>query len=219
MFEIDQKKIEMMSLRPEENDKLIIPSYGINHDYATINDSRKGRFNEIPFYLMIEGYRESSFKLLNDLLNDDKTSWSDIDSKIFPILFLFRHYLELIIKENTRLSKIKEKEITSNDIGYKDSHSLSELWECLKPYIVKEFGENIEEKSIENLINEIEEIDKGSYSFRYPYDKARKGNTSIIFHIEENKTIDLINLGTKMQKMANYFGGINDCLYARLDEI
>ena len=215
---IDREELEKMSLIPEEGDEFFKSlSNTSNYDYAKIYGNFKGLHNTNSMFLMTEGYRDTSFKLLDDLLNDIQIDCLKIDSQIFPIVFLFRHYLELKMKECIRLYKIAKKEINGNEIGYDNTHSLSKLWETLQVYIVEEFGENDAEKSIKLLIEEIEKVDKGSYSFRYPYDKARGNNTSIVFHIEDNKTIDLQNLRDVMQKMSNYFMGTSDKLHSDLD--
>lgn len=215
------------SERPEANDVLFKSQSGNNFNYATIN-ALKGINNEHSLFLLIEGYRNASLKLINELLIVEKGDWLRIDSSIYPILFSFRHYLELILKDTIRNYNIIDNKISSDEIGFKKEHSILKLWLVLKSRIIEDYKEKeiydlcaIENNSIEKMLNEINELDEKSFGFRYPFNtlsKDDKINSKISYIFEELK-IDLNNLNVKMNKIINYFEGINTNSIVILDNI
>lgn len=107
------------------------------------------------FYDLAESYKKSIRALLYNESNFQEGIYSERD--IFPILFLFRHYLELILKSIILEDK---KEI-------KFVHSIKELLdEMNKPTDKKIFSE----ESL-NFINWIIKSDDDGFWFRYPTDK------------------------------------------------
>ena len=215
--------------RPIENDILFKSQSGNNFDYATIN-SQKGINNEHSLFLLIEGYRDASSKLLNELLIAEKVDWLKIDSLIYPILYSFRHYLELIIKDTIRNYNLIDKKISSDEIGFKKEHSILKLWSLLKNRIIENYNGydketiqqcEIENTSVENMLIEINNLDEYSFGFRYPFQVADYGkniNSKIVYMFGELK-IDLNNLNTNMSKLINYFEGLNSQSVHLLDEI
>ena len=215
--------------RPTENDILFKSKNGNNFDYATIN-SQKGINNEHSLFLLVEGYRDASSKLLNELLTAEKVDWLKIDSLIYPILFSFRHYLELVIKDTIRNYNLIDKKINSDEIGFKKEHSILKLWTLLKNRIVENYEGydketiqqcEIENTSVENMLIEINNLDEFSFGFRYPFqivDYGKNINSKIVYMFGELK-IDLNNLNENMSKLINYFEGLNCQSVHILDEI
>ena len=139
-----------------------------------------------------EGYKEASlillpkfeeFGMLNNFL-------------IYPFVFLFRHYLELRLKELIAISS----QLTNSDINLKMDHSLIELWGIFKKQlmIIESETEINELKMIENIFHEFHRIDPNSESFRYP--KKKNGIESL-----QLNTIDIENFGVVIQKLMTFF--------------
>jgi hypothetical protein len=190
------------------------------YSYASINRS-KGHLNEVGLFYIIEGYREATNLLLDKVVESENNDWLKIDSLIFPMLFNFRHYLEVIIKDTIRYYKLYNQEIFSDETGFVKEHSLTKLWGELRPYL-KSTYENVETnetdlQAVENLLTEFDTIDKGSFSFRYSFEGKKKPNAEIVYSVAP-MTIDLENIQTTIKKMQNYFEGINWHIAALLDE-
>ncbi len=102
-------------------------------------------------------------------------------------MFLYRHYLELRLKEILRILR--------NWDGRRDAqiphiHDLPKLWEEVRQLLEK-FDDGITEhcgdvrleegaaiyNAIEQRVKEFDEIDPGSFNFRYPEDQARKSDS------------------------------------------
>ena len=109
------------------------------------------------------GYKNGADILCNHV---DLTQRSQ-DTLIFPIIFLYRHYLELIIKEIlSDCAKILEE-----DIKFKH-HNLSSYWEMVKSNCSRAVEDEIPsdmKDQIENVIRQLICVDKGSDAFRYPF--------------------------------------------------
>jgi len=172
--------------------------------------NRSTRFSE---FLIPEGY----YTIVKDMLNRIRKTKSntDRDSLIYPLLYNFRHYLELIIKDTIRNFRIANEEITHNQLGYEKNHSLLSLWNKLKTYIDNTGTDEC--VAFDKLINELHNIDPDSFSFRYSY----KGSTDpdAISEPVFNKRIDvdIENLEKVIKKMHCFIEGISDFAYNQRD--
>ena len=117
-----------------------------------------------------------------------------IDSIAIPILFLIRHYLELILKANIKyFAKYSESNSMIKEIDNKHdllplSNSFKEHWTKVK----KTYNLNINDteyfNKLDELIKKFNELDKKSFSFRYPCDK--EGNPNL----DATKPIDIYGI-------------------------
>ena len=197
----------------------------MNYDYSSIN-SIKGINNDHALFLIAEGYKNATMELLNKLLNDKEIDWLQLDTLIYPVVFLFRHHLEIIMKDTIRYENILEGNSFSDEVGFPIEHSLIDLWIDLRPDIEKRYIHYDEElkkecieanNTVENMLSEIDNLDKGSYSFRYPFNTPRRGNNEINYSLPQ-MSIDLENLKNNMIKLIDYFDGINEQARIALDE-
>ena len=211
---------------PQLKDKFFVEKNGLDFDYASINTTKGINYHH-PEFLIIEGYREAAKDLLLNLLADKDIDWLKLDSKIYPIIFLIRHYLESILKSTLRYYRIIYDETKSDEVGYINGHSLKILWDSLKPYIERNYRFYVEElkskcletnSAVENIITEIDGIDKTSFSFRYSFEGAKTPNDKIKYSIKKSTFIDIQNLYEVFIKLTNYFEGINDEAQNILDE-
>jgi hypothetical protein len=133
----------------------------------------------------------------------------------------------MILKDTIRYENLVIQKNYSDEVGFPPYHSLIELWKELKPSIQKRYtfyDENLkkqcEEKDeiVEKLLTEIEDIDSGSYAFRYPFDRPTKTDKRIRYSLP-SMTINLQNLKNMMQNLSDYFEGINEQTRVSLDEI
>ena len=207
--------------RPDISDKLFIDGDNTTgYTYASVNRS-KGHLNEVGHFYIIEGYREATNLLLEKIVQSNDNDWLKIDSLIFPLLFNFRHYLEVILKDTLRYYRLYKREVFSNETGFVKEHSLTKLWSELKPYLEKNY-EHVDTiqtdlQAVENLLAEFDSVDKASFSFRYSFQSSKNANGEIAYSVPA-MTIDLINLKSTIRKMQNYFEGVNWHIAVLLDE-
>lgn len=145
-----------------------------------------------------QGYRRAVEVLLDHFPRDIIGTASDRDFLILPILYLFRHYLELRFKEIIVLGRI----ILGEDYQRPWGHELDKLWQDCRPVcegvLGKSFSEPLDE--VGRCVQEVAWLDPNSQSFRYPRDKH--GNPIFKHHV-----ICLKNLYDVVRKIADFLDG------------
>lgn len=107
----------------------------------------------------------SGFQLsANKLVEFARTSESDVDIVVYPIAFLFRHAIELLLKKATQN--------TGSSRSIEKGHNLLDRWDTIAPQAKERFKEDpsyIDFKGLREIIKDFENVDKGSFEFRYPF--------------------------------------------------
>lgn len=158
---------------------------------------------ETEFYGYMKGYKESADLLVNSSVASRDISM--LDTSVFPILFLYRQYLELAMKSIfLRFSEdnLGDKEDTIK----KSSHNLMSIWNKVKP-ILEPLGSEDKEMlvTVEEYIKEFHQFDKSSFTFRYPITKE------LDRVLTSEKRINLINLRDRIEELYNFFSGAVIC--------
>lgn len=157
-------------------------------------------YDNESFYKYASGYYECGLTLINNLLNDNRyeelsklnedfrkeSIKLEEECNIYPVMFLFRQYLELMIKALYLEFEIAEqKEIFHN-------HKISDLWPPLKNKLLELEKDNEELDGITERLDEIANkfsiIDDKSYCFRYPV------NTKGSPYFKDDRTYDLYEI-------------------------
>jgi hypothetical protein len=148
------------------------------------------------FHHMTKGY-----KLAADLLvkQAEAEGWSKRRQLVYPIVFCYRHFLELTLK--VMLEKYGPM---ANIAPNRSDHTLESLWTDFRRLLHNLDAEGgPEDKQTTDVIGqcvaEFAKIDPGSQTFRYP--TCRKGHP---FDLHFNM-IDLLQLHETMQKIETYF--------------
>lgn len=131
----------------------------------------------------IDGYKKAADRLVNDID-------SDIDLLVYPIVFLYRHHVEISLKEI-----IESGHFLLGTKFNKKNHDLNTIWNEVK-YIAKEiWDKEFPEKDfefIDHIIREFEEHDERSTSFRYSKTRDGKNPNPDLFHINIRHLRDMI---------------------------
>lgn len=179
---------------PDKNDPPFIEKKGIYELKATCID------NGIAPYSV--GYLKAA-KILSSLIT---YSNNGSDTLIYPIAFLYRHYIEIMLKDLIRDGlQIIDSEVDNSIEKALGEHKLIVLWDILIPIIRKisiysggsedDFDPTIE--GFSKYINQINSVDPSSFTFRYDTDKL--GN-SLKSNIDK---IILTEFLTSMEKVTN----------------
>jgi len=153
-----------------------------------------------------------AYKCAGDLLVErNKGNQKDKDLLIYPVVFLYRQYIELrlkqIIRDGNQLLDIPEK--------FPKHHRIDELWkQCRK--ILEEEGPrspSSDLEAVEECILQFSEKDPTSMAFRYPTDK--NGNPSL----PGLRIVNLRNLADVITRIGSLLDsasdGISECLYKK----
>lgn len=162
--------------------------------------------NQSAFYSY--GYRSAAEKLINEY---DKTSMPEKDAMVFPTIFLYRHYLEIEIKDLIYRSE-RCSEITPSEITH---HRLLDIWNTLdekyselskKIHKDHNFCSAEDKNKVKRIIEEFNKIDEQSFAFRYP--RRKNGDKSIknISHISLN------NFKTEIDRVIHILDHINETI-------
>jgi hypothetical protein len=149
--------------------------------------------------LMMGGYKEAADLLVEAAIAERFHR----DQLVYPIVFCYRHYLELelkyIINNYGRLVGVPPNT---------EDHDLEELWPAARRVITLDRPETADPAidAVEAAIAEFSKIDPSSFTFRYPTDK--KGQP-IAIGVEH---LDLEQLRDTMKGIGNFFMGADGLL-------
>jgi hypothetical protein len=136
-------------------------------------------------YGYISGYKDAA----DDLV--EKVSYTSLgESYVFPIVFLYRQYLELMFK-NIYV------QINRGEQNIKFNHKLDKLWIEIKNNLVNLNANEI--SLVDAVINEFQLIDSNSTSFRYFW------NLDLSATLPEKLSVDLIFLKEQIDKVDSIF--------------
>jgi hypothetical protein len=131
--------------------------------------------NWMQFVDLAECYVKSADALVTSALNDHML----LDVHVHPICFLYRHGLELILKDLTWKSHYLltgVKRFAEHEWRELGRHGLRNLWKSVVANTRQVRGEKFPLSSdragqVEDLLEQFERHDPNSSSFRYPIDK------------------------------------------------
>ncbi|MCY9456810.1 hypothetical protein [Bacillus inaquosorum] len=145
--------------------------------------------------LYSSNFKESADKLI---LSHEGSKNHSIDNAIIPIIYLYRHSMELCLKAILYKSYINRKLDREKIQSKLNSHNLEKLWDKLTNELNEYYSFTKDSRSkqqlriIKDLILELNNFDPGSINFRYPFDKKLEEN--IYGDGKENFGIDYLNM-------------------------
>lgn len=134
--------------------------------------------NWMQFADLAKHYVRSADALVNAALNDHML----LDVHVQPLCFLYRHGLELILKDlawKSHYLTTGTKIFAQKKCGELGKHQLTRLWrfanEAARTVLGSDWPlDSNGSREVESLLANIEEHDPGSYSFRYPIGIGKK---------------------------------------------
>ncbi|KXF90324.1 hypothetical protein [Phaeobacter inhibens] len=143
--------------------------------------------------LMVSGYKEAADSLIAGLTSP----WQQ-NTQVYPILYLYRHFLELSLKEIV-LWFGSDVQV---DPDWR-SHSLVKQWQKVRK-IMEEFGvqgDTNADKKVNSVIEQFNGVDQDSKAFRY---STQSSGEPMELRV---KDIDVVRLSRDMDELYNYFQG------------
>lgn len=164
------------------------------------------------------GYKDA-FEILIERIKKPHPSEYNL---IFPVVFLFRHYLELrlkhlIMKGRSLLTKMDNTLKMSTKIS--KNHDLNNLWEEVRK-IREEINKRTAQSSsslkkidlVEELVNQFMQVDPKSDVFRYPEGKKGQQYLKNIFPINIKKLLKV------MIRIKNEIEGLSTGIEVLIDQ-
>lgn len=191
----DEESVVGMSLPPRKSDVL----FGSGTDWQAIACVASG-FDDIIYQ---DGYRQAALRLVEYLC--DKGSGQDF--LVYPIIYLYRHHIELTLKSIVRTAySLLDQTVTDKRSHPLTKHDLLKLWELARPLLdsVCEIADNSafpldDLEGLESYVKQLHEHDDDGQHFRYP--TTTKGTPSLRPGLT---TINIRNLSNALEKLADY---------------
>lgn len=141
-----------------------------------------------------------------------------VDTIALPMMFLMRHYLELILKSNIMyFSKFSESNSMLKNI--KSEHKLKSLANAFQEHwnlVVKKYKLKIDDKkyieSFKTFIELMDQLDKYSMSFRYSHDKDDEK------HFEWGETLDIYSIKKALDNVLPFVQHSSDVFYEQVEQ-
>jgi hypothetical protein len=149
------------------------------------------------------------YKLAADMLCQKALDEYSVHTLIFPIVFLYRHYVELSLKETLHDASWFVADVMRTN----PTHDLRTLWKNARgilPVVWPE-AQPAQIDAVEACITEISEHDPRSMAFRYPFDKEENP------HLENLDSIDLRNLRDVMDRVGNFLYCLGEATAQQLE--
>lgn len=163
--------------------------------------------------LYAEAFKEAGDKIINELEREENAKHPDM--YFFPIAYLYRHCLELqmknIIRLGIRLKLIRHDKNLSDILA---GHNLHHLWNKAESVIIKYWPNGNEKyfKAAERIILDFHGIDKTGQCLRYSEDKS--GNKTVN---QMPSSVQLLHLKDVFEAIYNFFDGCETGLNEGLD--
>ena len=146
--------------------------------------------NHLDFSQLARYHLESANELIERSVEDS----SKLDVYIYSAVFLYRHSVELLLKELIWMSNY----LLGRSKTFDQNHRLIELWRTLKSNTISLLKSNFpmnkkQVQYVETILDEFAKHDPGSYSFRYPFDKKMKRPHSDIHHVNVKNLYEQLN--------------------------
>ena len=151
-----------------------------------------------PLELYATAYKEAADKLAKEVINSHRQQ----DTLVYPIVFLYRQYIELRLKEIIR----EGRRLLEEPRGFPMHHRIHDLWPIAKKIIEKVFVDEDAKQNYEfaeHVFAEFSNYDPESFSFRYPTDKNGNNPLSGLTHINVRHLAETIDLLAKILEGAS----------------
>lgn len=154
-------------------------------------------------------YRDSAERLME--LACDAPGLLNVHA--IPAVYLFRHYLELSLKDML----IDAGRINDAPGSFPEGHGLRSLWTELRNLMARAGLEDTNEEKtlldvVEGMIHELDTTDPGSMSFRYPRGRQATGQQRLLS--DKFEYFDMRAFRDQAQRLANFIDGCS----TQLDE-
>ncbi len=146
-------------------------------------------------------YKEAADILVNKSLSERDTFFLDL--LVIPVLFLYRHYIEISLKSFIIEYSLETDEELVNKFKGAKGHNLINLWseyyKINKKYLAKKEKNTF--NIVEEYIKDFNKHDEISTNFRYPV------NTKLELNFRENQIINLKHLKEVLDEIEGFFNG------------
>lgn len=145
-----------------------------------------------------EGYRRAADILINHI----DESGRDQDFLVYPVLFLYRHHLELLIKQIIGLALALAEDPDKHQYK-KDDHNLNNLWPLAQKLIleVDDSYRPSDFKIVKEVVKALHQADERATDFRYAKRNDGTRSLEVIHYVNTRR------FGEKWERLPIYLTG------------
>ncbi len=138
------------------------------------------------------GYKKAGDVLVEHVAGDR----GEADALVYPIVFSYRQYLELMLKDVL----MEARRYYEIDEPFENDHSLLVHWHPLRELLARRWPERPDElDAVEANLQQFDAVDRGSFAFRYA--TTTKGAPSLP---EDMQHINLRNLSEVVARIGTF---------------
>jgi len=188
--------------------------FGPNKDDWSLNACIQ-HWGEVD-YAYKAGFRRAAFQLVEKMCEQPINQ----DLIVYPVVYLYRHHIELVLKDVFRLAaNLLDVSISGSQIKHLGRHDLAQLWIMIRPMldpVCKMAGEDplptADLEGIDAYMRQLNEHDPRGESFRYARsrDETRSLNADLVH-------INIRSFAIQMEKLADYLQGLEHWLGMLVD--
>ena len=195
LFPLPRKGDRLFKEAPDWNNNLAV-------DPLKMTDLQGNRAPEGRWGLYTRGYKRAADILVERLEHE---LWCD--ELLYPILYLYAHFLELELKSLV----IGSSAFSESKLGIENlnsCHDLYDLWSKLKNNLQYFYQDCPSEwvTIVDECLREFSKHNVRAQAFRYPYDKS--GNQTL----EKLQWIDLDNFKETMTRISNFLLSVDNAI-------
>jgi len=155
-----------------------------------------------------KGYKSAADFIVSGAIEGHRSYDFNVSYIVFPVVFLYRQYIELRLKEIILLVT----RINGEEHGIPKHHHIDELWKHARPHIER-YCAHEQLSALGVCIKEFCSFDSDGLAFRYPENKEGKP------HLPEWTVVNIRHLGETMQRIGNLLDDAADVLYMELQHV
>lgn len=167
-------------------------------------------------YAYKAGFRRAALQLTERMCEQPV----DQDSIVYPIVYLYRHHVELMLKDIFRLTAdLLEISVSGSQVKHLGRHDLAQLWSMVRPMldpVCKLVGSDLlpsaDLDGIDAYMRQLNAHDPRGESFRYARSRdATRTLGADLVHI------NIRSFAIQMEKLADYLDGLENWLAMLID--
>lgn len=159
-------------------------------------------------------YADGFLRAAEILVEHVRTTY-ELNTVVFPILFLYRQYIELSLKETIAYGRYLDE----SQHGTPKTHDLKSLWNeakaCIQKHTIDLDKDQLQK--VERVVLGMHELDPTSEASRYPVVKKRQGSSRAASFSQGPTHINLDDMAEKMKIVSRFLHDITNLLSVAQD--
>jgi hypothetical protein len=177
---------------------------------SVIRDASVGCIQEDHWCVYADGFLRAAEILVENI----RTTY-ELNTVVFPVLFLYRQYIELSLKEAIAYGRY----LNESQQGTPKTHDLKSLWYEAKGCISKHITDVDKGKlqEVEKVVLELHQLDPTSEASRYPVVKKTQAGSRVASFSQGPTHINIDDLADKMKTVSDLLHYVTGALSVAQD--